>query len=74
MAKQVKEGKITESRLEEASTIRTELFIQLVAQVLHEQLIIEKHTLHERMSNLVDLNPDLDDELRDTVYALINKL
>lgn len=73
MAKKVKEGHITEARLEEGMRIRNELFIELIAQVLHEQLVIERPILHERMANLVDLS-DYDGELKDTLYALINKL
>lgn len=73
MAKKVKEGQITESRLEEGMAVRNELFIELVAQVLHEQLVIERPILHERMANLVDLS-EHDNELKETLYALINKL
>lgn len=73
MAKKDKVGHITEGRLDEGLRIRNELFIELIAQVLHEQLVIERPILHERMANLVDLS-DYDDELKDTLYALINKL
>ncbi len=73
MAKKVKTGHITESRLEEGMKVRNELFIELIAQVLHEQLVIERPILHERMANLVDLS-NYDEELKDTLYALINKL
>lgn len=73
MAKKPKVGKITESRLEEAMVIRNEVFIELIAQVLHEQLVIERPILHERMENLVEL-ADYDQELKDTLYALIKKL
>ena len=73
MAKKPKVGKITESRLQEAQAIRTELFIQLIAQVLHEQLVIERPILHERMENLVEL-ANYDEELAETLYALIKKL
>ena len=73
MAKKPKVGKITESRLEEAMEIRNEVFIELVAQVLHEQLVIEKPILHERMENLVEL-ANYDEELTETLYALIKKL
>ena len=73
MAKKPKAGKITESRLEEAMAIRNEVFIQVIAQVLHEQLVIERPILHERMENLVEL-ADHDQELKDTLYAVIKKL
>ena len=73
MAKKPKVGKITESRLQEAKAIRTELFIQLIAQVLHEKLVIERPILHERMENLVEL-ANYDEEFTETLYALIKKL
>ena len=73
MAKKPKVGKITESRLEEAMVIRNEVFIELIAQVLHEQLVIERPILHERMENLVEL-ANYDEELTETLYALIKKL
>ena len=73
MAKKPKVGKITESRLEEAKLVRNEVFIELIAQVLHEQLVIERPILHERMENLVELG-DHDQELKETLYALIKKL
>ncbi len=73
MAKKPKVGKITESRLQEAMAIRNEVFIELIAQVLHEQLVIERPILHERMENLVEL-ADYDQELKETLYALIKKL
>lgn len=73
MAKKPKVGKITESRLQEAMAIRNEIFIELIAQVLHEKLIIERPILHERMENLVEL-AHYDEELAATLYALIKKL
>ena len=73
MAKKPKVGKITESRLQEAMAIRNEVFIELIAQVLHEQLVIERPILHERMENLVEL-ANYDEELTETLYALIIKL
>ena len=73
MAKKPKVGKITESRLQEAMAVRNEVFIELIAQVLHEQLVIERPILHERMENLVEL-ADHDQELKETLYALIKKL
>ncbi len=39
-----------------AMAIRNEVFIELIAQVLHEQLVIERPILHERMENLVELS------------------
>ena len=73
MAKKPKVGKITESLLQEAMAIRNEVFIELIAQVLHEKLVIEKPILHERMENLVEL-ANYDEELTETLYALIKKL
>ena len=73
MAKKPKVGKITESRLQEAMAIRNEVFIELIAQVLHEKLVIERPILHERMENLVEL-ANYDQELTETLYALIKKL
>ena len=73
MAKKPKVGKITGSRLEEAMAIRNEVFIELIAQVLHEKLVIERPILHERMENLVEL-ANYDEELTETLYALIKKL
>ncbi|MGM9943674.1 MAG: phosphate-starvation-inducible protein PsiE [Lysinibacillus sp.] len=73
MAKKPKVGKITESRLQEAMAIRNEVFIELIAQVLHEKLVIERPILHERMENLVEL-ANYDEELTETLYALIKKL
>lgn len=73
MAKKPKVGKITESRLQEAMVIRNEVFIELIAQVLHEKLVIERPILHERMENLVEL-ANYDEELTETLYALIKKL
>lgn len=73
MARKPKVGKITESRVQEAMAIRNEVFIELIAQVLHEQLVIERPILHERMENLVEL-ANYDQELTETLYALIKKL
>ena len=73
MAKKPKVGKIAESRLQEAMAIRNEVFIELIAQVLHEKLVIERPILHERMENLVEL-ANYDQELTETLYALIKKL
>jgi len=73
MAKKIKEGKITESRVQEALDIRDRLIIELLVKVLDEKLIIERPILRERISNFVELG-DYDEELKDTLYAIINKL
>ena len=73
MAKKVKVGNITESRLEEALNVRDRLIIELLVKVLDEQLVIERPILRERVENLVELS-DYDDELKETLYALVNKL
>ena len=73
MAKKINMGKITESRVEEGLAIRDRLVIELLVHVLDEQLVVERHILQERLSNLVDLS-SYDEELKDTVRALIMKL
>ncbi|OCS90624.1 phosphate-starvation-inducible protein PsiE [Caryophanon latum] len=73
MAKKINMGKITESRLEEGLTVRNNLVIETLVQVLDEQLVVERHILQERLSNLVDLSK-YDEELKDTVRALIMKM
>lgn len=73
MAKKINMGKITESRVEEGLAIRDRLVIETLVQVLDEQLVVERHILQERLSNLVDL-ASYDEELKDTVRALIMKL
>ena len=66
-------AKITESRLEEALNVRDRMLLELFVQVLDEQLVIERPVLRERMGNLIKLSNN-DDELKETVQALINKL
>ncbi len=66
-------AKITPERLEEALAVRDRLIIELLVQVLDEQLVIERPILRERVGNLVQLS-DSDDELKETIFALINKL
>ncbi|OCS88569.1 phosphate-starvation-inducible protein PsiE [Caryophanon tenue] len=73
MAKKINMGKITESRVEEGLAIRDRLVIELLVHVLDEQLVVERHILQERLNNLVDLS-SYDEELKDTVRALIMKL
>lgn len=73
MAKKIKEGKITESRVQEALDIRDRLIIELLVKVLDEKLVIERPILRERLSNFVELG-EYDEELKDTLYAIINKL
>lgn len=73
MAKKINMGKITESRIEEGMAVRNNLVIETLVQVLDEQLVVERHILQERLSNLVDLSK-YDEELKDTVRALIMKM
>lgn len=73
MAKKINMGKITESRVAEGLEIRDRLVIETLVHVLDEQLVVERHILQERLSNLVDLS-SYDEELKDTVRALIMKL
>ncbi|MFJ8519898.1 phosphate-starvation-inducible protein PsiE [Lysinibacillus xylanilyticus] len=73
MAKEAKVGKITPERLEEALNVRDRLTIELLVQVLDEKLVIERPVLRERVANLVDLS-DHDEELKETIHAVINKL
>ncbi|MFJ7186422.1 phosphate-starvation-inducible protein PsiE [Lysinibacillus xylanilyticus] len=73
MAKEAKTGKITPERLEEALNVRDRLIIELLVQVLDEKLVIERPVLRERVANLVDLS-DHDEELKETIHAVINKL
>lgn len=73
MAKKINMGKITESRVAEGLEIRDRLVIETLVHVLDEQLVVERHILQERVSNLVDLS-SYDEELKDTVRALIMKL
>ncbi|WP_223553731.1 phosphate-starvation-inducible protein PsiE [Lysinibacillus sphaericus] len=73
MAKAAKTGKITQERLEEALNVRDRLIIELLVQVLDEKLVIERPVLRERVANLVDLS-DHDEELKETIHAVINKL
>jgi len=74
MAKSAKtDAKITPERLEEALNVRDRLIIELLVQVLDEKLVIERPVLRERVANLVDLS-DHDEELKETIYAVINKL
>lgn len=73
MAKKEKLGHITESRLEEALNVRDRLIIELLVQVLDEQLVIERPILRERLDNLIELGSH-DEELKQTLFALIHKL
>ncbi|WP_431029783.1 phosphate-starvation-inducible protein PsiE [Lysinibacillus sp. LZ02] len=73
MAKKPKLGHITESRLQEALDVRDRLIIEVLVKVLDEKLVIERPILRERVTNFVELG-DYDDELKETLYAIINKL
>ena len=66
-------AKITESRLEEALNLRDRMIIELLVQVLDEQLVIERPILRQRLGNLIMLS-NHDEELKETVQALVNKL
>lgn len=66
-------AKIHEDRLEEALNVRDRMIIELLIQVLHEQLVIERPVLRERLGNLIKLS-DSDDQLKETLQALVNKL
>ena len=66
-------AKITESRLEEALNVRDRMIIELLVKVLDEQLVIERPILRERLGNLIKLS-NHDEELKETVQALVNKL
>ena len=73
MAKKKKEYTIAPERVEEALLIQNRMIIELFVQVLHEQLIIERPTLHERLENLIELSSH-DRELKDTLHGLTQKL
>ena len=73
MAKAVKAGKIAPERVDEALQVRDRLIIELLVKVLDEKLVIERPILKERLANLVELS-DNDDELKETIHALINQL
>ena len=66
-------AKIHEDRLEEALNVRDRMIIELLVQVLHEQLVIDRPVLRERLGNLIKLS-DSDDQLKETLQALVNKL
>jgi hypothetical protein len=66
-------AQITETRLEEALNVRDRMIIELLVQVLDEQLVIERPILRERLGNLIRLSSH-DEELKETVQALVNKL
>jgi len=59
--------------VEEALLIQNRMLIELFVQVLHEQLVIERPVLHERLENLIELS-DNDRDLKDTLHALTQKL
>ncbi|MFJ8237797.1 phosphate-starvation-inducible protein PsiE [Ureibacillus sp. NPDC094379] len=73
MAKALKTGKIAPERVDEALQVRDRLIIELLVKVLDEKLVIERPILKERLANLVELS-DNDNELKETIHALINKL
>lgn len=66
-------AKIHEDRLEEALNMRDRMILELFVQVLHEQLVIERPVLRERLGNLIKLS-DSDEQLKETLQALVNKL
>ncbi len=67
------DAKIIPERLEEALVERDRLVLQIIISVLDEQQILERHILKERVANLIEL-ADHDDDLKETVHALINKI
>lgn len=74
MSKALKtDAKIHEDRLAEALDARDRLIIELLVSVLDEKLVIERPILKERLANLVELSQH-DDDLKETIHALINKL
>ncbi|MDM5335464.1 phosphate-starvation-inducible protein PsiE [Ureibacillus composti] len=73
MAKALRTGKIAPERVDEALQVRDRLIIELLVKVLDEKLVIERPILKERLANLVELS-DNDDELKETIHALINQL
>ena len=73
MAKLAKNYEIAPERLEEALNVRDRMIIELIIKVLDEQLVIERHTLRERLGNLVELS-DNDRQLKETIHALVEKL
>ena len=73
MAKKKKEYTLAPERVEEALLIQNRMLIELFVQVLHEQLVIERPTLHERLENLIELSSH-DRELKDTLHVLTEKL
>ena len=73
MAKKKKEYTLAPERVEEALLIQNRMIIELFVQVLHEQLVIERPTLHERLENLIELSSH-DRELKDTLHVLTQKL
>lgn len=66
-------AQIAPERLEEALNIRDRMIIELLVQVLDEQLVIERPVLRERLGNLIKLSTN-DDQLKETLQALVNKL
>ena len=73
MAKPVKHYEISPERVDEALAKRDRMIIELLVQVLDEQLVIERHTLRERLGNLVELS-DSDPQLKETLHGLVDKL
>ena len=73
MAKKKRVVTIAPERVEEALLIQNRMLIELFVQVLDEQLVIERHTLRERLGNLVELS-DSDPQLKETLHALVEKL
>ena len=73
MAKKKRVVTIAPERVEEALLIQNRMLIELFVQVLDEQLVIERPTLHERIENLIELS-NHDRELKDTLHGLTEKL
>ena len=73
MAKKKRVVTIAPERVDEALLIQNRMLLELFVQVLHEQLVIERPTLHERLENLIELS-EYDRELKDTLHGLTEKL
>ncbi|CAM5205763.1 Phosphate-starvation-inducible protein PsiE OS=Ureibacillus acetophenoni OX=614649 GN=SAMN05877842_11149 PE=4 SV=1 [Ureibacillus acetophenoni] len=67
------DAKIVPERLEEALVERDRLIMQIIISVLDEKQILERHILKERVANLIELSKH-DDDLKETIHALINKI
>ncbi|KGR77888.1 hypothetical protein [Ureibacillus manganicus] len=67
------DAKVTPERLQEGLLERDRLILQIIISVLDEKQILERHILKERVANLIEL-ADHDDELKETIHALLNRI